>query len=266
MIKSILEEDGPLPFANEGQNQARLETDYRDAFEGWKKSPTPTTRGQLLKTVQPVVDRAVYTYAGKQASPSVKGQARLLALQAFDSYDPRKGNMRNHLMGQLRGLQRYAGQQNQIISIPERIVLDRRHLVEAEDQLRDNLGRDPSDLEIADHTGLSLKRINHIRGASPGIAASSLVDPETGEPLSPASTIPGHNQNDDALRQFIYYDLDNIDRVVMDYTLGLHGSPQLPNTEIAKRLGLTAGAISQRKAKIQAMMDEAMQMELFGEG
>jgi hypothetical protein len=50
----------------------------------------------------------------------------------------------------------------------------------------------------------------------------------------------------------------------MDYSLGLHGAPAVSTTDIAKRLGLTAGAVSQRKAKIQAMIDEARQMDILG--
>jgi hypothetical protein len=85
-----------------------------------------------------------------------------------------------------------------------------------------------------------------------------------GDVFSPGSRVPGSADREDAMREMIYYDLGDTDRVVMDYSLGLHGAPAVSTTDIAKRLGLTAGAVSQRKAKIQAMIDEARQMDILG--
>lgn len=253
--------DDTMPFG--GGSKKTLEPDYDEAYQGWKASDTPQTRGMLLRKVQPVLDTAVYTYAGKNASPAVKSQARLMALDAFKTYDPAKGNMKNHLMATLRRLQRTAAQGQQIISIPERVALDRRHLREAEEALRDSIGRDPSDAEIADYTGLSLKRIGHVRQAASPVNSGSILD-EQGEVYAPPSSIPGANQNDEAWQDMVYYDLEPTNQAIMDYTLGLHGAPTLENREIANRLGITAGAVSQRKAKIQAMLDERFMVGPFG--
>lgn len=262
-MKSII--DDTMPFASEHKRKANgdVEEMHRDAYNAWKTSPTNATRGGLLKSVAPVIDRAVFTYAGAKPSPTVKSQARLMAIKAFDTYDPAKGSMKNHLMGTLRGLQRYAGQQSQIISIPERVALDKRHLMDAEEYLRDQFGRDPSDMELADHTGLALKRIGYIRGAASGVASGSMLD-EEGEVYSPPSSIPGSTSREDSLRQMIYYDLDDTDRTIMDYTLGANGVQPLTTGEIARRLGITAGAVSQRKNKIQSMVDEAWQLDILG--
>jgi len=255
--------DSTLPFAQGGRSDGQLEPDYQDSYDSWKKTPTSATRGALLKNVQPVIDSAVYSYAGPKPSPNTRSQARLMAIKAFDTYDPQRGNMRTHLLSQLQGIRRQSARSQQIISIPERVSLDRRHLREAEESLTDNLGRDPSDLEIADHSGLSLKRIEHIRRAKPGTNTGSILG-EDGEVYSPPSTIPGDTNTADAWLEMIYHDLGNADRVILDYTLGLHGAPSQSNREIANRLGLTEGAISQRKQKIQLLLDE--QYNTFGDG
>ncbi len=65
---------------------------------------------------------------------------------------------------------------------------------------------------------------------------------------------PGGANNEkahNAWLEIVYDDLDSIDKKIMEFTLGLHGRPQLGNAEIAARLKRTPGAISQRKAKIQ---------------
>ncbi len=256
--------DQTFPFASGSSEQAKkLEPDTTDAFNAWKAADSPVTRAALLKQVRPVIDSAVYSYAGTGASPHVRGQAKLMAMRAFGSYDPARGTMRTHLLSQLQGLQRLAAQGNQIISIPERVSLDRRHLMETEEKLRDQLGRDPSDMEIASHTGLSLKRLGYIRQASTGINTGSILD-EEGEVFSPASTIPGEQSKDDGWADMVYYDLGEVDRTIMDYTLGLRGVKPLSNMELAARLGLSPGAISQRKAKIQQLLDARYDVDPFG--
>lgn len=259
MSKSVL--DDTLPFASESKQKP---PDYTSAFDAWKAAPGPQTNSALLKSVQPIMDRAIFTYAGAKPSPSLRSRAKMLTLQAARTYDPQKGDLKNHIMGQLRGLTRFAGQQNQIISIPERVSIDRRELIATEEELRDVLGRDPSDMEIADHTGMSLKRIAHIRRATPGISGGSMPMDEEGDHMIPASSIPGDNSRDDAIVDLIYQDLNNVDRAILDFSLGLRGVKRLDNRTIAARLRLSPGAISQRKAKIQRMLDEAGQLNILG--
>ena len=256
--------DQTLPFAAGGAaGHGKLEADFEPVFSAWKASDTPQTRSALLKQVQPVLHTAVFSYAGSNPSPAIRSQAKLMALKAFHSYDPAKGNMKTHLLSQLRRLQRTSAQSNQIISMPERVSLDRAHLMEAESNLRDRLGRDPSDMEVADHTGLSLKRIGYIRQALTGINDGSILD-EEGEVYAPPSSIPGAKDKDDAWAEMIYHDLHDIDRTIMDYTLGSRGVTPLSTAEIANRLGISPGAVSQRKAKIQSLLDERYQLDPFG--
>ena len=258
---SIIDETMPF-WSGSDASQGKLESSYQENWDAWKAEDSPVTRSALLKSVQPVVDRAVYSYAGTNASPRIKSQAKLMALEAFGTYDANKGNMRTHLLSQLRRLQRYSGQENQMISIPERITLDRRHLRNAEESLRDDLGRDPSDMEVANSTGLSLKRIEHIRKANSGLNSGSIVDAE-GETYSPASSIPGDSDVDKAWKQMVYYDLHETDQAIMDYTLGMHGAPKLETSAIAQRMGISPGAVSQRKNKIQSMLDERFTIDPF---
>ncbi len=56
--------------------------------------------------------------------------------------------------------------------------------------------------------------------------------------------------------QFLYHDLDPYDQVILEYGLGLNGSPKLPAAQIARRLKLSPGAVSQRASRIQQQLDE----------
>ena len=262
-FNSVLDDDEPLPFAAESQRAKTTDNAFTSLYDNWKQNDTPQTRGALLKQTAPIINTAVQTYA-PNSGQALKSRAKLMAMEAIRSYDPNRGNIKNHMLSHMRRLSRIAGQQQQIISVPERIIMDRKHLKEAEEDLRDRIGRDPSDSEIADHTGLSLKRINYIRTAGIPINTGSILG-EDGEVFSPASTLPGQDNNYDLWTELVYHDSDNISKAIMDYTLGLHGSPKLSNADIARRLGVTPGAVSQRKAKIQAAMDEQYTSQLFGE-
>ena len=152
---------------------------------------------------------------------------------------------------------RICRQENNIISIPEQVGLDFQKLEYAENELRDKLNRDPADDEVADFTGLSTRRIRKIRGLNQPLAEGTTSTPTDSEnaPTELASTLPGQTTNADAWLDFVYDDLGSIDKLIMDMTLGRNGRRRSSTQDIAKRLNITPGAVSQRAAKIQSMLD-----------
>lgn len=236
--------------------QNKLEPEFADAFNAWKASPSPTTNGGLIRAVKPVVDTAIKSYG--LSSPTLQGRAKQMTLQAMQTYDPNKGKLRTHLLSQLQGLRRVSAQEQNIIALPEQVALDQKFLHDQENSLRDFLGRDPSDAEIADHTGISYKRLKYVRQFKPPLASSHVSQPtaDGDDYMEPGVEQIGRDAAADAWQDFVYADLGTTDRVIMDYTLGRNGSPKLPSAEIARRLGITPSAVSQRTARIQAMLDE----------
>jgi len=247
--------DPTLPFAS-GSSGGKLETEFEPPFTAWKQKATPQTRSELLRAVDPVIRSGIKSYGGpSRGSPNLRSQARQLALQSFDTYDPHRGTLKSHVLSNLRRLQRTGAQEAQIIRIPERVAMERKHLGESEEELRFKLGREPSDGEIADHTGLSMKRIGYIRQARP-VGAESQIEDASDDASMPASTIPGVDRTKTAWEGFVYHDLDPTNQAIFDMTLGRHGRKRQPTGEIARKLGITPGAVSQRAAKIQRMLDE----------
>lgn len=180
-----------------------------------------------------------------------------MAVEGMQRYDPTRAKLRTHLMSHLQGLQRISQQENQIISIPERVSLDSYHLNKAETDLRDSLGREPSSSELADHTGMSLKRMSYVRKAQPGLAEGSLrstgEDGEEGAVHGPA--VMG-SDNHDAWAHYIYHDLPPVDQSILEHSIGLHGRKLLSKQELSRKLKLSPGSISQRSARIQALLDK----------
>lgn len=255
-MPSILGDVAP-PFS-----QTKLPTGVSENFDTvysqWQKQRTPTSNTQLLSTVQPVIDTAVASYAGNNQSPTIKSRAKLMALKAMESYDPKRGNVRTHLLSQLQSLRRLSAQEQNIISIPEQVGLDFQNLTESENELRDRLSRDPTDAELADHTGLSTRRIKKIRAFHQPIPESATMQ-ENDDEMSDggvASLVPGANRAENAWLNFVYDDLSPTDQLIMDMTLGRNGKKKTSTKDIASKLNITPGAVSQRAAKIQAMLDK----------
>jgi RNA polymerase primary sigma factor len=242
------------PFS---KNEA-AENDFNHQFAEWTKTPTPESNVKILSAVQPTIDTALSSYVGKNPSPIMQSRAKLMALNALKTYDPQRGNVRTHLLSQLQSLRRLAAKEQNIISIPEQVGLDFQKLESAENELRDKLNRDPADDEVADYTGLSVRRIRKIRSFNQPVAEGMTqvtADPDS-SPTEIASTLPGANFSTDAWINFVYDDLTPTDKLIMDMTLGRNGRRRASTQEIARRLNITPGAVSQRAAKIQAMLDK----------
>ena len=75
---------------------------------------------------------------------------------------------------------------------------------------------------------------------------------------------PGVIDNDaTAWNDFVYAGLSPSDQFIMQHTLGLYGNPKLPTGEIARRLRITPGAVSQKAARIQAQLDARDEVNLL---
>lgn len=253
-MPSILDDVEP-PFSS--TKVTGVSDDFPTIYSTWQTAKTPENNTKILQALHPVIETAVSSYGG-QASPNLASRAKLMALKALDTYDPKRGNVRTHLLSQLQGLRRFAAKEQNIIAIPEQVGLDFQHMQSAENELRDSLSRDPTDDELADATGLSVKRIRKIRTFHQPVATGSTVI-ETGEDNMSgdiASTVPNQNRAADAWSEFVYGDLTPTDKLIMDMSLGRNGRRKASTQEIARRLNITPGAVSQRAAKIQAMLDK----------
>jgi DNA-directed RNA polymerase specialized sigma subunit len=253
-MPSILGDVAP-PFSQPAPDP---KDDFAALHKQWLQKPTPALNSQLLQKVQPTIDTALSSYVGVNPTSAMRTRAKLMALKALHNFDPTRGNVKTHLLSQMQSLRRLAAQEQNIISIPEQIGLDFQKLTEAENALRDRLSRDPSDDELADSTGLSTRRIGKIRAFHKPIAEGMTVI-ETSDDYADsggvASKIPGQMSEQDAWMDFVYGDLDPINKLIMDMALGRNGRKKSSTQEIARKLNITPGAVSQRAAKIQQMLN-----------
>ena len=234
-----------------------LEQDLQKPFEDWRREPSPTNTGQMLRAVDPIINTALRSYAGPSSkSVNLKSRAKMLAAEALSSYDQTKGPLKSHLMSRLQRLRRIASQQRQVIRVPEQVALDQMRSEAASKELEEKLGRPPSDQELADHTGLSSKRLAYIRGSGRPLAESTITRPGDDGAGSFDPRVRPLYQSDDAWVELVYDDLDQTNQFIMERVLGLHGhAPEKPSA-VAVKLRISPAAVSHRMAQIQAKLDQ----------
>lgn len=240
-------------YSNKPIQGAGLEPEYAEAFNAWKTLPNPQTSGALIKKIQPTLGKAVSAYVTNPTT-AAHTQAKLLALKSLGNYDPARGvKLNTYLMNQLQGLRRISRQQQQIIRVPERISLEQRVVHDANLELSDNLGREPTTGELADYTGLSMKRLGTIRKYAPPMSEGQMLRVEDEDTPQLPAIVSGKSRK---YAELLYHDLDPAGQKILEHTLGLFGSKELSNNSIAKKLRLTPGAVSQRKSKLQQQLHD----------
>ncbi len=183
-----------------------------------------------------------------------------MAAQAVKGYDPQFGaSLQTHVYRQLQSLQRLAPNMQEPLAIPEKLRRDRGGVLRAIEELTNTLDREPSDEEISEHAGLPMKRVLRVRkNLRAGVPMSKVEESdadgeeEDGGYDPTTSNMTAEQEWVDA----VYHDCGDIDRIILQYRTGYRGAPILSNQEIAKKLKISAPAVSQRAARLQSRLDE----------
>lgn len=239
------------------------------AFANWRNRPTPETAKALIDSVQNYITHAIAASGGDASNPVLRAKANMMAMQCMPRFNPDKSTLQNFLYANLRGLHRVIGGDNNIIQIPESVVLGRKLINEAETELKDRLGRAPSTYEIADYTGLPVRRITKLLSVNLPIAEGTINASEAEESgtgtKSISSHIIGSNRGENAWNEYVYDSLTDRQRSVMERLYGMHGyKPQTPE-QLSKDLKISRAAISQHKKAIDKMLNSDDRYSLFGE-
>jgi DNA-directed RNA polymerase specialized sigma subunit len=238
----------------------RLEPEYAEAYNQWKKSPTEANRDQVLSHISPIIHYAVSQIPGDRNYLTIRG--KILAAQALEKYDPAVASLGTYLSQALLPLRRYARAQMNVLTVPERVLLLSQQLEGAETELEADLGRAPTTAELADHMKMSAAAIEKARRALHARNSGSFEVPsEEGNISSPAVSrkIPEKYQHDYVLSRF---SSDPVSSFIYENDCQMHGRKKLSTEELAKKLKITPGAVSQRRQKIYATLN-SMQKLLY---
>ena len=216
------------------------EQDIAGLYESWKASPTPESLSQVVKKLTPTIN---YSLASVRASddPLVKAKAMSLAAEAVERYDPAGGAaLPTFVSSHLRQLNRVARQSRAVTKIPDRMHAEAWQLTSARKRFYDENGREPDTAELADFTGVPVKRIEKVRRyqvAVPG--EESMGDVEYAHP----------DYEREAL-EYVFQNSDHTDRRILELKTGYAGHPISDSKLAAKTLNLTPSQLSRRSARL----------------
>jgi DNA-directed RNA polymerase specialized sigma subunit len=223
----------------------------------WMRTSNVQHMHQMLDTLAPDIDKAIYAYSGLNAGPAVKTRAKLLAAKAIKSYQPQSGSsLKSWVYTQLQPLTRYSRELSPA-PVPERAYQQLSSLKKIEADFYENKGRVPSDNELSDLTSMSMRQINKIRGMDKKVFSESAT-PFSGENSASSQEITA-TQNAGFQKDVLdtmYNSFTPQEQIILEHKLGYNGKKILSNNDIAKKLKVSPGRVSQMTTNVAKQLDE----------
>ncbi|GIW89586.1 MAG: hypothetical protein KatS3mg109_0018 [Pirellulaceae bacterium] len=234
-----------------GRGKDDKENEFRQKFESWKKNKSEKTSAELMQSLSPYIDVAVRKWVGSD-NPVARAKAEVMVLKAMDRYDPSKAQISTFIDRQTQPLNRWKARKNVGIALPREQVSGVVRLQEAEADFEAEFGRAPSIDELATRTGLNPTEIQRLYRLKFPVFAEQKSNSEEGMSFVDDQAVVS---SQDLWYRSVYHSLPPQDQVVMQHTLGLYGAPVLSNQAIAKKLKISPAAVSQRKSRIQRILE-----------
>lgn len=221
-------------------------------WQQWNRTKSDADLQALLRHLQPVINTQVSRWGGTLARPMLETKAKILAVEAIRSYDPMRGAaLATHVTNQLQKLSRTVYTHTAAARLPEHKAIGMTSFSVGMDQLQNELGRDPTTMELADHLGWSQPRVEEFRRAygRKELLASGEFNPS----MFPIA------DDEDPIVGFVYHDMSPQHQQLFEHITGYGGAPQLSNPELMKRFKMTQGQLSYQKRKMKDLFHDALQ-------
>jgi len=223
-----------------------------DLWKQWKQNNEhPDYLRPLLQSFKPLISSVANSWASRADLPpeAVHAEFKKQAVEAFRTYNPNMGAQLNTwVTRRMRKAQRWVSQYQDPLRIQENRYYQTGAWDNAKSLLDEQLGREPTTREMAEHLGWSEaeagrmemeKRRSTFSTGFEGYDQTSIMPSREAEKL-----------------RLIRYDLGPEELQVFDYTVGNNGKPQLRPGEIAKKLGISPSKVTRIRASIAKKLGE----------
>lgn len=231
-----------------------MKSSYQEAYDKWVVDQTPENMSGVLDSLMPTINSEIMRFEGPKAH--LRSKAKALAVKAVKTFNPMSGaKLQSWVVTQLQPLSRY-GQGLRDVKAPELAIRQAAEVDRVTKLLSDDLGRDPTDEEIADEIGISVKKVKRVRRqVVPSVTAGSF---ELAQETDNSYNAPGVSTVSKVpyAQEAVYMSLNPRDRFIFDARTGSHGARSLSAVDVAKRLGISPAAVSQRANAIAEMIKE----------
>jgi DNA-directed RNA polymerase specialized sigma subunit len=242
--------------AKEAAPNARREKEHA-LWETWNANDrTPKHLEPLLNVFEPVVKAKIREWKAPRVNESAfRAELHTHMIKAFQDFDASRGaSLRTHVENRIKKAKRYNAKHQNFAYIPEDPARFIGKIQRAQDELKEDLGRDPTHLEIARSVNdtdpkakLTTKRVGEI------ITYQRADRLDSGWTYDPVSRDANREQE---VLSLIQAELPSVfpnedDRSVFEHIYGINGKALITGTnELAKKLGKSPSQISRIKSSV----------------
>jgi DNA-directed RNA polymerase specialized sigma subunit len=208
-------------------------------WKSWKKTKDPQQLNSLIRSMDPFLQSYVNKFASSPLPrPALESQARILAVKAFETYDPKKAALNTHVGHHMKHLTRYVIEFQNVGKIPENrgIAISKFNNIKA--SLYDDLNREPNAIELSEALKWSPREVERMQ-------TELRSDLNVVQGKEEAFFDTSYNTTDFTrdIVEFVYYSSSPEERNILEYWFGLAGKPRLSVVDMALRLNKTPDEI-----------------------
>lgn len=223
-------------------------------WQQWQKKPDQKNMHTLMRRFEPVFRSKVNQFKAPNVNTSAfRGNLKLHAVKAFETYDPNRASLRTHLDNHLRKSMRFNAQHQNMAYIPEGQTAYIGAIDRARDELLEGTGQEPSHTQIAqfvnqrpDLVGGKKRLTGRMVARVQGNRRKDVI----GSTMEADPTAYATNRNESVLG-LLRPTLNQKQQQVFDHLYGMNGKPRVDKTGVlAKKLGLSPSQVSRLKSGI----------------
>ena len=225
-------------------------------YRAWNEERDPvlkkTKMTALVKELAPYIQKEANKWKGNLNPTVIDAEAKRNAILAIKSYKPGSSALPTHVSNYVKKVSRLVMSSGTgAIRVPEGTLESMGAFRNAWDSLESYHGREPTIAELEDELALPRYKVEQLlKKHQKEVALTSSNDDFVVSPV--------YNNADKIRLDVVYYDLDKIDKRIMEMAFGYGGKPVLGTGQIANRLGRSAGYVSQRKKRIESEIRKAL--------
>jgi DNA-directed RNA polymerase specialized sigma subunit len=206
-------------------------------FNKWKETGDKKAMGELVNQLAPIIHSEVRKVSGTLPEAALVGEAKKWTIKAIKTYDPDRGvALSTHVMNYLPKIKRMNYQYQNSARLPENLQLQYSQFKGTISNLQEQLGREPTDDEIAKSMGWSKGTVVKFKGR----LYEDLVESSTQRPIE----VSQFNSNR-FLMDHLMDQLDETEKYI------LLNSKEVSVTEMCAHLGINVSRYNYLKAKLR---------------
>ena len=197
----------------------------------------------LLNSMRPLILKEANSWARQRDIPpaAIRAEFTNQAVKGFETYDPTRAGLHTHLTNQMLQARRFVVSNQNPARIVESRVYGIGNFNSAKQRLADTLGREPTQLELADELKWSPRKVKMLQ------SEIKIAVPASQFSADVTSTVPSRQQE---ILRLLPYDLSPDEKAVFEHIYGINGKEKLSPGDIATKLNMSAPKVSRIKASI----------------